>query len=46
MLSRVQKYEKDISNPLTAGGTSRLFLLDFWPPQIKGYIPYFKNVEF
>ena len=42
---RVQKYEKDIVNPLSAGGTSRQFLLVVNPTQIKGYIAYFQNVE-
>ena len=45
MRFRVQKYEKDIVNPLSAGGTSRQFLLVVSPTQIKGYIPYFQNVE-
>ena len=45
MRFRVQKYEKDIVNPLSVGGTSRQFLRVVSPTPIKGYIPYFQNVE-
>ena len=45
MLPNVKKYEIDISNLLSAGGTSRLFLLILSLPQIKGYILFFQHFE-